>query len=98
MPLLVKSDGSALVSANAITRILNKTFGKKIGSSALRHIILSEKYGGIVEEMKEVADKMAHSISTQKEYIKLDAKSKRKPKESVVSVTVPEYDLDAAYF
>ena len=98
MPLLVKSDGSALVSANAITRILNKTFGKKIGSSALRHIILSEKYGGIVEEMKEVADKMAHSVSTQKEYIKLDAKSKRKPKESVATVVVPEYDLDAAYF
>ena len=40
------------VKDNGITRILNKIFGKKIGSSMLRHIYLSSKYGNLLEDQK----------------------------------------------
>jgi integrase len=70
--LLVKADGSPLNSVNAITRILNKIFAKKIGSSMLRHIYLSSKYGETNNDMEETAKAMAHSVSQQKDYIKHD--------------------------
>ena len=41
---LVNADGTKFEQVNAITRILNKVFGKNVGSSMLRHIFLSEKY------------------------------------------------------
>jgi hypothetical protein len=46
---LVKQDGSNLNSVNSITRILNKIFGKKVGSSMLRHIYISSKYGDTIK-------------------------------------------------
>ena len=55
--------------ANAITRILNKVFGKKVGSSMLRHIYLSSKYD--ISEMKEDATGMGHSLNEQREYLKV---------------------------
>ena len=55
---------------NGITRILNKIFNKKIGSSMLRHIYLSGKYGNVLEEQKEDAKMMGHNVMTQKDYIK----------------------------
>jgi hypothetical protein len=72
MPLLVHFDGSPIHAVNGITRVLNKVFGKKIGSSALRHIYLSDKFGDTLKEMKEVASEMSHDLNTQKEYIKID--------------------------
>jgi hypothetical protein len=69
--LLVKPDGSPLNTVNSITRILNKIFGKKVGSSMLRHIYLSGKYGKVVEEMEADAAAMGHSTGVQKEYIKV---------------------------
>lgn len=58
-------------SVNSITRILNKVFGKKVGSSMLRHIYLSSKYGNVSKEMKEDAKIMGHSTEVQKNtYIK----------------------------
>jgi integrase len=68
--LLVNADGSALSSVNSITRILNKIFGKQIGSSMLRHIYLSSKYGDTVKEMKEDAEAMGHTTAQQREYVK----------------------------
>ena len=65
---LVGADGSALSSVNSITRVLNKIFGKQIGSSMLRHIYLSSKYN--IEEMKKDADAMGHTLGVQKEYLK----------------------------
>jgi hypothetical protein len=59
---------------NSITNILNKVFGKKVGSSMLRHIYLSNKYGDILEEQKKDAELMAHNTQTQKDYIKVDKK------------------------
>ena len=69
--LLVKHDGSPINTVNAITRILNKVFdGKKIGSSMLRHIYLSSKYGDTIKEMQEDSAEMGHSTNQQKDYIK----------------------------
>jgi integrase len=69
-PFLVNINGEALTSPNGITRILNKIFNKNISSSMLRHIYLTDLYGDTVNKMKETANKMGHSVQTQKEYIK----------------------------
>lgn len=69
---LVKQDGSPLNATNGITRILNKTFGKRIGSSMLRHIYLTDKYGDTLKEMDGDAMAMGHSVSQQREYVKSD--------------------------
>jgi hypothetical protein len=47
-----------------------KHLGKKIGSSTLRKIYLSGKYGGVLQSMVQDADNMCHSLNTQKIYIK----------------------------
>ena len=54
---------------NAITRLLNKIFGKNVGSSMLRHIYLSDKYN--ITDMKEDAKNMGHSLAEQKAYMKI---------------------------
>lgn len=68
-PLLVQFNGMPLSSVNAITRILNKIFKRKVGASLLRHIYLSRKYGDTLEDMKEDSEAMGHSLSQQKDYI-----------------------------
>lgn len=70
-PFLVQANGKAF-NNNGITRILNRVFGGRIGSSMLRHIYLSGKYGDILEEQKKDAEEMAHSVNMQKDYIKTD--------------------------
>jgi hypothetical protein len=65
---LVGVDGKPLTAINAITRRLNKYFGKNVGSSMLRHIYLSGKYN--IEEMKQDAIDMGHSVEQQKAYMK----------------------------
>ena len=75
---LVSADGSALMAVNAITRILNRVFGKKVAASMLRHIYLSDKYD--VTEMKEDAEAMGHSLSQQRAYLKGDGVSDSGPK------------------
>jgi hypothetical protein len=71
VPFLVQANGKAF-NQNGITRILNRIFGGRVGSSMLRHIYLSGKYGNILQEQKKDAEAMAHSVSTQKDYIKTD--------------------------
>jgi integrase len=71
-PFLMKQDGTPMTVVNAITRVLNKVFGKKIGVSMLRHSYLSKKYGGSLTSREEDADMMAHSISEQGKYIRTD--------------------------
>jgi hypothetical protein len=70
VPFLVNANGEPLNKINSITRILNKIFGKKISSSMLRHIWISNKYGDIQKEREADAKAMGHSITTQQEYIK----------------------------
>lgn len=63
IPFLTYYDGSDLSSVNSITRILNKIFNKKIGSSMLRHIYLTSKFGDTVKDMKKTAETMGHSVN-----------------------------------
>lgn len=79
VPLLTHLDGSPLTAVNSITRILNRIFGKRVGSTMLRHIYLSNKYD--VAEMNETAEKMGHTGAVQRTYLKKD--------ESSQSVEVP---------
>ena len=55
-----------------ITRTLNKIFGKKISTSMLRHIYLTDVYKDIpkINKMENLADQMGHSVFTAMEYIK----------------------------
>jgi hypothetical protein len=65
---LVSHDGVPLTAGNSITRILNKIFNKKIGSSMLRHIFLSSKYD--VKDMETTASAMGHSVAEQRNYLR----------------------------
>ncbi len=65
---LVSNDDTPLPSVNSITRILNRIFGKNVGTTMLRHIYLSAKYD--VQEMNEDADRMGHTSGTQRDYMK----------------------------
>jgi len=65
VPFLISPKGEPLTAVNSITRILNKVFGKKVGSSMLRHIFLSDKYGEIKEDMAADATAMGHSVDEQ---------------------------------
>ena len=67
---LVLPDGSPLPSVNSITRILNRIFGRNVGTTMLRHIYLSHKYD--VTEMNEDAEKMGHTSGMQHEYMKVN--------------------------
>jgi len=81
-PLLVDDKGEPLVAVNAITRILNKIFGKKVGSSMLRHIFITDKYGGAKTEMEKDAEAMGHSVAEQQKVYNV-------PKEREESVVIP---------
>ena len=67
-PLLVQANGTPLTAVNAITRVLNRIFGRRVGSTMLRHIYLSNKYD--VQEMNDTAEKMGHTGAVQREYLK----------------------------
>ena len=70
VPFLVTADGKALTAVNAITRLLNRIFGKRVGSSKLRHIFLSDKYD--IDEMAADAAAMGHSLEEQRKYLRGD--------------------------
>jgi len=60
-----------LQKSQDITRILNKIFGKNIGSSMLRTLYLSNKYSNIIEELKSDTADMSTSLGTARNnYIK----------------------------
>jgi len=56
---------------NDITRRLNKIFGQPIASGHLRHFYVSSKYGDTLKSMRSDSHDMSHSLSTQKNYIKI---------------------------
>lgn len=73
IPFLVDYEGKPFTNSNAITRILNKIFGKRVGSSMLRNIYLTDKYANKVDELKEDATAMGTSSNTiENNYIKID--------------------------
>lgn len=65
---LVTQDGNPFNQSNGMTRILNRIFKKKIGSSMLRHIYLSDKYDR--SEMEATAEAMGHTMSEQRDYLR----------------------------
>ena len=65
VPFLVSPGGVPITALNGITRILNKIFGKKIGSSMIRTIYLTDKYSALKEEQEEDSRAMAHSVALQ---------------------------------
>jgi len=69
--------GKPLISNNAMTIILNRIFGDKIGSSALRRSYLTNKYSQVMEDLKEDTAMMGTSqdVATNN-YIKKRTKSK----------------------
>lgn len=80
--LLVNADGTPMTAVNAITRILNKVFGKAVGSSLIRHVFLTSKYAHPLEEMKRDAEAMAHSITQQRDYVLKDKQPSTQPNTS----------------
>ncbi len=71
VPLLVNFEGHPVESKESITRILNKIFDKKVGSSMLRNIYLTDKYSAINKEKQEDAANMGTSTGTMdNNYIK----------------------------
>ena len=64
--------GNTLDNNNDITRILYRIFdGKKVGSSMLRKIFLTNKYGETIKDMEQDVAKMGTSIDTaQNHYVK----------------------------
>ena len=69
--MLYSSNGNK-INPPQITRILNKIFGKKISTSMLRHIYLTDTYKNIheINKMENLAKDMGHSVTTAMEYIK----------------------------
>ena len=59
---LVWIDGEPINKSGDITKILNKIFGRNIGSSMLRNIYLSSKYSGMMKSLKEDTAHMGTSV------------------------------------
>jgi len=71
VPLLVDYQGEPFTSNNALTRMLYKIFGSKIGSSMLRKLFLTDKYAEVMKQMKDdVADMGTSTQTAQTNYIK----------------------------
>lgn len=79
---LTLQDGIRPINSNGITKALNRLFekhlGKTIGSSLLRHIVISHfrKNDPTIKQMqeknKEIEDKFMHSASMNDQYRKID--------------------------
>lgn len=73
VPFLVHQDGKPLATSTDMTRMLNKIFKGKIGSSMLRNIFLTSKYGDAQKELAEDVAAMGTSSETaMNNYIKHD--------------------------
>lgn len=73
VPFLVHQDGRPLQTSTDMTRMLNKIFSGKVGSSMLRNIFLTSKYGDIQKEMEKDLANMSTSMETAtNNYIKTD--------------------------
>lgn len=70
---LVDYEGNSFKSSTRITKILNKIFGKKISSSMLRKIYLTDKYSNLKDELASDVEAMGTSSQTaNNHYIKED--------------------------
>lgn len=69
--LIFNTKGGEL-SNTALTQMLNAIFDKKISTSMLRHIYLTNKYEGLpkIKELEETAASLGHSVGQMLEYVK----------------------------
>ena len=66
-----KTPMSSLQITQNLIRIFKKNFNKNVGSTLLRHIVLTEKFGQQLQEMEDMADVCCHGVTTaHKVYIK----------------------------
>ena len=73
VPFLVHQDGRPLQTSTDMTRMLNKIFSGKVGSSMLRNIFLTSKYGDAQKELADDVEAMGTSSETaMNNYIKRD--------------------------
>ena len=73
VPFLMTQEGKVIDTSTEMTRTLNKIFGKKIGSSLLRNIFLTDKYSDNAKEMEDDVKAMGTSSNTATHnYIKTD--------------------------
>lgn len=71
--LFVNHNNEPKTTVNFITLKLKKIFGgRKIGSSMLRHIFISEEFGEEFQKMAKVAEEMGHTVSEQRDYARKD--------------------------
>ena len=71
IPFLVDYEENPIMESNALTKKLNNIFDKKIGSSMLRKMYLTNKYSKVMEDMKDDAENMGSSVGViQTNYIK----------------------------
>jgi len=55
-------DGETIQKSCDIIKILNKIFGRNIGSSMLRNIYLTSKYGTMIKELKDDTSDIETSV------------------------------------
>jgi hypothetical protein len=69
--MLVNTDGTQM-SVVRLSQVLNKIFEKQVSTSLLRHIYISDKLQNMptLQDMKQTADDMGHSVMMQLEYAK----------------------------
>jgi integrase len=70
---LLYDKNSNKLTPSKLTKRLNNIFGKNVSTSALRHIILSNKYGELIqlkENLNKDLQKMGSSIAQENIYIK----------------------------
>jgi len=73
VPFLVHQDGKPLQTSTDMTRMLNKIFSGKVGSSMLRNIFLTSKYGEKAKDLVSDTAAMGSSVETaMNNYIKTD--------------------------
>jgi hypothetical protein len=73
VPLIVNFKGQPYENNNDMTRLMYKIFDKKIGSTMLRHIFLTDKYKNVLSNMKEDTLAMGTSVDVaESHYIKND--------------------------
>jgi len=71
---LINFDGVSIDNSDKMTKLINKIFGRKISSSMLRNIFLSDKYSTVLKELKSDTADMGTSVGTaMNNYIKQDS-------------------------
>lgn len=75
VPMLVNQNGSRINATSTMSRLMTKAFGTPMGPTAMRHIVLAHEFPTLLRDLerrKQWAERMAHSLSQQVDYIRED--------------------------